>query len=134
MERLDMKKLLISALMLLSFSATADTYREFQIKDDIWAIKTDTKFLQIKFCKVSGGNCLAAGIGILWDWDDYTSKGYTAEEFYREFLDKAAEKLAEYYGDDVTPPDPNDFVAYLEYLINHGTKYDESSGDFNITK
>lgn len=115
-------------------TVNANTHREFDIKGDVWAIQTNAQFQQIRFCRMSGGSCLSSGIGILWDWDDYTSKGYTAQEFYREFLNEAERKISEYYGDDITPPDPSDFVSYLTYLINHGTKYNEDSSTFSITK
>lgn len=130
-----MKKLLLSiTLLLISVSSFADSYKEFKVGDDTWVIKTSSTTSLITLCLLTTDNCTANGIGIREDYD-YKGDGLTAREYYTDFLLRAENKLTEYYeSTGVDVPSENEFVAFLDYLIQHGTSYNESSNTFTITR
>jgi len=131
-----MKKIIFILTMLLSSMSFADVVNSFTVNGDEWQIRTIIQDDGIFLCKMEGGGCISAGIGVYWDFYDVVrGDTMTARDYYRSFLDKAQSKLVDYYLPiDATAPEEDQFVAFLEYLIQSGTRYNEGDKSFSITK
>jgi len=131
-----MKKIIFVLAMLFSSMSFADVVKSFSIEGDTWVIKTFLLDEALILCKMEGGSCVSAGIGVYWDFYDIERNGsMSARDYYRMFLDKAQSKVVEYYfSASVPPPEEGDFIAFLEYLIKNGTTYNEIDQSFSITK
>ncbi len=120
--------------MALSFNSYATVYKEFQINGDTWVIKTDTDDDLIYLCIQTPSVCKVTGVGILHDYYTQRQRGDSARTFYVWFIDKANEKIKQYYEPVSVVPSEGDFNAFLDYLIKEGTEYDPSTNSFSITK